>query len=208
MSAPDGRRRLDEVLKILAGVDSPLSELERRVDGVKLAAEQSELKRFLISHEKLIRSLVVPQHAVSEALRLLKQEIEDGGSTAIDNPETLDSAELLDALKELKDFVCRFSGNVSLLRKVWRPGLVLVCVDGVIGACLIVIDITGALAVPHLTAFVLVKAVKSTWSGCRLIKRVIKEGEGMWASWKTAIKQYDLKQTAKERGTIRLKGPH
>ena len=41
---------LDEVLKILAVVDSPLYKLKSRVDGVKLAAEQNELKRFLKSH--------------------------------------------------------------------------------------------------------------------------------------------------------------
>ncbi len=193
-------RRVVEIVQ--HKTDSPLSELTKRIDGTLLSRDQSDLKLFLTTHEKLIRHLGVSTEAVDRAMALLRGELESGESR-LDRPETLNPEAIIEALETLRDFVCELSAQASLFKKVWPRDLLLECANGVIGGCLIIVDITGALTAPHVTAFVFFKAVKSTWSGYRLVKKAVARGKDLWQSWKAAVGQENVKLKGKGAGKLK-----
>lgn len=182
---------LTEVGEILSQQDGPLGRLIQKLDGAKVCADAAgNLKRFLDSHEKMLRNIGVPKEMIDELLGQLAKQLK-GGYPNIEEPQTItnkDGNDFKKQLDELRKLICEIHKNAELFNDVWNPEILRVCVKGVMGACLIVVDITGALAAPDFTGFVLVKAVKSTWSGYRMVTNAVEKIRGLWDGLKGGVR--------------------
>ena len=183
-------KNLTNVAEVLRQPTGPLTSLIEKLDGAKVSTDApGALVRFLTSHERMLIRIGVPTKAIDALLQQLKSHMSNS-LDRLEAPQTItpnDGSEFIEQVKSLSKLICEIHSNAELFNKAFDFELLKECVHGVIGTCLIVVDITGALTAPHVTVFVLVKAVKSTWSGYRMVKRSVGIIKDKWQSFKGTI---------------------
>jgi hypothetical protein len=171
---------------------SPLQELVRRLDGIPMVGPASLLERFLEEHKQFfINKLHVPPATVTKLIDYLKREAEEGDARLTDQ-HTLDPNIVIETLESFRDVVCDLSRMARDLEIIWSPDLIKPVVKGVIGTCLVVSDITGAILAPDFTGFVLFKAVKSTMAGVRLVTASVSAIKERLSGWRFKVNQHYL----------------
>lgn len=168
---------------------SPLLELVRRVDGVRLSEGFDRVKQFLDEHQSAIQALGVDSERAKRIVEGLKELVTGDGTENIETPQTVKqrptngteesssrtvyAEEVIESLAEFRDLVCYLSKAAEFAGDVLTPQVLKAVAEGTAGVALIVVDVTGAVTVaPHdLTGWVLVKAVKSTVSGFKMAKK-------------------------------------
>ena len=202
---------LGEVELIFNGNDSPLDELVRRIDGAVVAAASSRLNEFLNDHAQMLKRIGVSQKTIDKTLQLLESTMKSDSDLSLDHPATLERdsddkrlALALEELHEFRKFVCALQASTQQLREVLDVRPIKACVQGVAGVCLVVVDTTGALTVPDPTAWVYVKAVKSVWSGFKLMRKAFEAAKDSFHSWQSALKAEKDQQILKGKKSPRL----
>jgi len=197
---------LGEIEEIFKGSGSPLDELVRRIDGAIVAAAASRLDEFLGDHAQMLKRLGVSQETIDKTLDLLKATMTSDPDLALEQPATLkegpDDNRLEEALKELSEFrkfVCELQASTHRLKEILDLRPIKACIQGVTGVCLVVVDTTGALTVPDPTAWVYVKAVKSVWSGFKMMRKAFSAAKESFHEWKNSLKAADDRRTMKGR---------
>ena len=178
---------LSETLKMLNDPQSPLHVLARRLENTPLGALPQTLGKFLEEHRQFLEKIVrLPGPTVDKIIDYLKDETE----ARYTDVDVFDSADLIKTLESFRDLVCEISGYAHDLAFVWDPQLIKPIVKGVIGTCMAVGDVTGAIiAHQDPTGWVLVKAIKSTVSGVRTVKKSINAIKERLPGWLSKVKQ-------------------
>ena len=195
---------LTKTHELLARSDSPLAYLVRRVAGSKLADALDRAQEFLDEHAEALLKLKLPKKKVDQVIKDLKELVTGPGpenlehaQTILDKPANLDLAmappatykeEILNELAAFRDLVCGLSTVGELAGTILSPPVLKAVAEGVAGVAVVVVDVTGAAAVApsDITGWVLVKAVKSTWSGVKMIRKSVNVLRDAWGNLQSA----------------------
>lgn len=168
---------------------SPLLELVRRVDGARLSEGFDRVKQFLDEHQGVIQALGVNPERAKRIIEGLKELVTGDGTENIETPQTIKrrptngteesssrtvyAEEIFESLAEFSELVCSLSKAAEFAGDVLTPQVLKAVAEGTSGVALVVVDVTGAVTVaPHdMTGWVLVKAVKSTVSGFKMVRK-------------------------------------
>lgn len=176
---------LTNVGKVLREPAGPLNNLIQRLDGVSVSSDaDGTIDRFLKSHTRMLLMIGVPREVIDRLLRVLQSEIDDG-RVKLDEPRTITSIDgdaLTASIEELGEIICKIHQNVRSISNIWDPELPRACVQGVMGSCLIIVDIAGAFtfAPVDITLSALFHAVMSTRSGYNRVRNSLVTIKSLW----------------------------
>jgi len=205
-------RHLTALEKALGKSDGHLAHLIDRFDGASVSVLASDAtRRFLDAHRASFARIGVPQETIDSLIASLEEHVREG-TIRMDEATTLSSSEgqaILDQLRALRDLLCDIHAHAELLAQIWGPEFAQACIQGIRGACVIVVDITGAMLTAHLTAFALYVAAKSVWSGYRRVQSAVEKIRSRWSALKSSVaskaKQERIKKGAPPSDVLRRK---
>lgn len=198
--AAEQLRRLCETLTFIVSQleqrDSPLHQLVRTIDGVKLSHSVEKLSKYLADHRATLIRLQVPEHLVSGTIDALSFEASNG-ENALDQPQSLGTDDALEPLRQLRNLVCEIANSAEVATIVADHRILKQVAAGCIGAATVILDITAAItaAPSDPSAWVLFKAVKSIWGGGNSIYKAVRELRGML----TTILQHSRTESNQEK---------
>jgi hypothetical protein len=171
---------LTRIKAILDSKSGPLDRLVAKVGGVIVGATAEKVwDDFVKEHEDLLRTFGVSEGLLKQLRKDLEEDISPDERLA---PETVDARYIKDRISDIQQLICSLAQEAK--EHTLTPELIGQCVKGLIGASMIVVDITGALTVPDVTGIVLFKAVKSTFAGGRMLQKAV----GKARDWFTSLK--------------------
>jgi hypothetical protein len=179
---------LSKTIDLLEKKNSPLHRLVELIDSTLLSNAMDRLKEYIAEHEAILVKLRVPSEMIKRVLNALESEASDiNNPNALNNPQTLQIEDALEPLRSLRDVICEMAEAAEIVELVSGKEILKEVVKGTIGAATIIVDVTGAMAVPHVTAWIFFKAVKSVWGGANAIRRSVSKIKEIWGGIKRKI---------------------
>lgn len=201
--------KLEQVHKLLGDAESPLAELVRNVDGGVLAAPLHRLGKFLDQHRAILHSLGLDGPLLDRTMTSIEAHVTKTNSDVqLNQPQSIEAKPVLQIIDEFRSLVCELSRLTDFADQVLNAAALVAVVDGVIGVAMVVVDVTGAATagVHDPTLWVLVKAVKSTWSGVSRVRESVirlKEAVSRLRNLRTERRQAVLRERAQNRPRLR-----
>lgn len=181
------KNRLRKLCKVLSRVISQLKKrgsllhrLDCMIDGTSVNRSLDRLSDYLRDHRATLIRLQVPKALIERVVTILSNEA-SSGNNALDKPQTLTVEAALEPLQQLRDVVCEIANAAEFASIVSTPGILKQVAAGCIGAAVIVLDITAAIAAAPTDpiGWVLLKAVKSVWGGGSMVRGAVSELRGI-----------------------------
>lgn len=163
-------RNLTDILKFLEIVDSPLYQLKARLGKTNSMIEKSGVKSFAEDQRLLLKRIGMNDELVNDAVSYIEENRD-----LIFQSNNVDIKKLLLNIRRYRNGVCAISERIDLVYSAIQGRLINTIVEGCIGVCIVVADVTGAFTVPDPTAFTFIKSMKSTIIGSKKINDSIEE---------------------------------
>jgi hypothetical protein len=197
---------LGKAVALLEVPGSPLDTLVAAVGNARVSLPMATLAHYIADHRQALEKLGISKRTIEKVVAEL-EALANVGETALDSPQTLTREHVLDPLRQLRDWICEMAKLADIAQLLTTPAVLKMAAKGVMGAAVVVVDITGAAAAAPTDPFgwVLFKAVKSVWAGARMVRSAVAEGRTAWGRLKDAIAARTQERVQAQRQELKKK---